>query len=114
MATKQTEEDRRKQNEEAGRTQDQQQQAAQEREQNAPGVNEGDRVTILTDTPEGVPVKGTVKVVQDEAGKRVGVELDEYTPYAHSLDGRVDEREQGDGPVIGKGWWTTPENVVVE
>lgn len=77
------------------------------------GVQEGDRVTILVDTPEGHPVKGTVRVVQDEPGKKVGVELDDYTVYAHSLDGLVDEREQGEGlPVVGKGWWATEENLV--
>lgn len=74
---------------------------------------EGDRVTILVGTPEGHPVTGTVKVVQDEVGKKVGVELDEYTVYAHSLDGLVDEREQGSGlPVVGKGWWTTEDDLV--
>lgn len=78
-------------------------------------VKEGDRVTILVDTPEGRPVKGTVVVVQDEVGKQVGVELDDYTAYAHSLDGLVDEREQGSGlPVIGKGWWTLEDNIEVE
>lgn len=80
-----------------------------------PALKEGDRVTILVDTPEGHPVKGTVRVVQDEVGKKVGVELDDYTLYAHSLDGLVDEREQGENlPVVGKGWWTTEENVEVE
>lgn len=75
----------------------------------------GDRVTILVDTPEGHPIKGTVKVVQEEVGKTVGVELDDYTVYGHSLDGLVDEREQGGGlPVVGKGWWTTEDNVDVE
>lgn len=109
----QTEEDRRKANEEAGRTQDQQQEEGARRASEAQGsVAEGDRVSILVDTPEGRPLTGTVLVVQDEAGKRVGVELDDYTVYGHSLDGRVDEREQGDGqPVVGKGWWTTEENV---
>ena len=78
-------------------------------------LQEGDRVTILVDTPEGHPVKGTVRVVQEEAGKQVGVELDDYTIYGHSLDGLVDEREQGNGlPVVGKGWWTTEDNVDVE
>lgn len=78
-------------------------------------LKEGDRVTILVDTPEGHPVKGTVKVVQDEVGKTVGVELDDYTVYGHSLDGLVDEREQGGGlPVVGKGWWTLEDNVDVE
>ena len=81
----------------------------------AKSIKEGDRVTILIDTPEGHPVKGTVRVVQDEAGKKVGVELDDYMVYGHSLDGLVDEREQdGDLPVVGKGWWTTEENVKVE
>lgn len=75
-------------------------------------LKEGDRVNVLVDTPEGHPVKGTVKVVQDEVGKKVGVELDDYTVYGHSLDGQVDEREQGGGlPVVGKGWWTTEDNV---
>lgn len=78
-------------------------------------LTEGDRVTILVDTPQGHPVKGTVKVVQDEAGKQVGVELDDYAVYGHSLDGLVDEREQGDGqPVVGKGWWTTEDKVSKE
>lgn len=78
-------------------------------------LKEGDRVTILTNTPQGFPVKGTVKVVQKEAGKTVGVELDDYTVYGHSLDGTVDEREQGGGlPVIGKGWWTSEDNVDAE
>lgn len=72
----------------------------------------GDRVSILVDTPEGHPIKGTVRVVQDEVGKKVGVELDDYTVYGHGLDGLVDEREQGEGlPVVGKGWWTLEENV---
>lgn len=74
----------------------------------------GDRVTILVGTPEGHPVVGTVVVVQEEAGKKIGVELDEYTVYAHSLDGLVDEREQGGGlPVVGKGWWTQEEDIEV-
>jgi len=74
----------------------------------------GDKVTILVGTPQNTPINGTVKVVQDEVGKKVGVELDEYTVYAHSLDGLVDEREQGNGlPVVGKGWWTTEDNIVV-
>ncbi len=78
-------------------------------------VQEGDRVTILVNTPEGHPIKGTVRVVQDEPGKKVGVELDDYVVYGHSLDGLVDEREQGSGlPVVGKGWWTLEEDVEVE
>lgn len=83
------------------------------------GVNEGDRVTILVGTPEGRPVKGTVRVVQDTPGKRIGIELDDYTPFAHSLDGLVDEKVQPGAaeqnlPVIGKGWWTTEDDIEVE
>lgn len=78
----------------------------------------GDRVTIVTNTPEGRPIKGTVAVLNDakeEPGKQVGVELDDYVATGHGLDGLVDEREQGDGqPVIGKGWWARPENLVKE
>lgn len=77
----------------------------------------GDRVVIITDTPNGVPAKGTIRVLNDKeenAGQQVGVELDEWTAYAHSLEGEVEEREQGEGqPVIGKGWWTLPSNVEV-
>lgn len=76
----------------------------------------GDRVQIVTNTPEGRPLFGTVKVLNDpekEPGKQIGVELDDYTLYAHGLDGEVDEREQGaDEPVVGKGWWARPENLV--
>lgn len=98
---------------EAGRTQDKMQEVALKSAEAAHGsVAVGDHVTILTNTPEGHPVSGVVRVVQEEAGKRVGVELDEYSVYGHSLDGLVDEREQGgDQPVIGKGWWATEENV---
>jgi hypothetical protein len=79
------------------------------------GLKVGDRVTILVNTPEGRPVQGTVRVLnsyEDDPGHQVGVELDDYTLYAHSLEGLVDEREQGgDLPVVGKGWWTLPEDV---
>lgn len=75
----------------------------------------GDRVQILTNTPEGRPVLGTVRVVNDakeNPGHQVGVELDDYVVYGHSLEGLVDEREQGgDLPVVGKGWWARPENL---
>lgn len=76
---------------------------------------EGDRVVIITNTPNSQPVKGTVRVVNDakeNPGQQIGVELDEWTAYAHSLEGVVEEREQGEGePVIGKGWWARPENL---
>lgn len=109
----QTEEERRQLNEEAGRTQDQQQEQAAQRENEAEKVSVGDRVTILVDTPEGRPVQGTVRVVNDgPGGHQVGVELDDYVVYGLSLEGLVDEREQGgDQPVVGKGWWTRHENV---
>lgn len=77
-------------------------------------IQVGDRVNVLVDTPEGHPVSGTVRVVQEEDGKKIGVELDDYAVYGHSLDGLVDEREQGEGlPVVGKGWWAREENIEV-
>lgn len=86
------------------------------KKESADALKVGDRVQILTNTPEGRPVTGTVRVLnsfEDDPGHQVGVELDDYTVYAHSLEGLVDEREQGgDQPVIGKGWWAVPENVV--
>lgn len=116
MAKEQTEADRRKANEEAGLTQDQQQEAAAKREAEAPKLEVGDRVTIVESTPEGRPLKGTVRVLNDakeDPGHQVGVELDDYVVYGHSLEGVVDEREQGgDKPVIGKGWWSRPEYLV--
>lgn len=73
----------------------------------------GDRVRLLIDTPEGVPVEGTVVVVQDNPGKKVGVELDRYAPGGHSLDGLLDAEEKSDpesGITYGKGWWTLEYN----
>lgn len=76
----------------------------------------GDKVRVLIDTPEGVPANGTVVVVQDEAGKKVGVQLDNYVLGGHSLDNKLDEKEKTDpatGSTFGKGWWTLEENVEV-
>lgn len=76
----------------------------------------GDRVRILIDTPGGEPLDGTVKVVQDTPGKKVGVELDNYAATGHSLDGQTEAPEKNDpttGVNYGKGWWTLEENVEV-
>lgn len=75
----------------------------------------GDKVRILIDTPTGEPVTGTVKVVQDEPGKKIGVELNEFVKSGHSLDGLL-EKEKVDastGHRFGKGWWTLEDNVEV-
>ena len=64
----------------------------------------GQRVRITIDTPTGVPVDGVIRVIQDVPGKKIGVELDKFTNYAHSLDRLVEE---------GKGWWTLEENLKV-
>lgn len=75
----------------------------------------GDQVTVLVDTPNDEPLTGVVRVVNDpdeNPGKLVGVELDNYVKFGHSLDGLVDEREDPSGKyVVGKGWWTRPENL---
>ncbi len=72
------------------------------------------RVKIIIDPPNGVPTEGIVRVIQDEPGKMVGIELDDFTDYAHSLDGRVEEKvDPVRGITIGKGWWTLAENLEI-
>jgi hypothetical protein len=68
----------------------------------------GDAVRVAMDGPMGMPVEGVVRVLQDVPGKTVGVELNQLTDYAHSLDGVVEERFDAERNItIGKGWWTT-------
>ena len=44
----------------------------------------------------------------------VGVELDYFTDYAHSLDGRVEEKtDPVRGITLGRGWWTLEENLEI-
>jgi hypothetical protein len=72
------------------------------------------RVKIIIDPPNGIPTEGIVRVIQDEPGKMVGVELDHFTDYAHSLDGVVEEKiDPVRGITIGKGWWTLEENLEI-
>ena len=72
------------------------------------------RVKIIIDPPNGVPTEGIVRVIQDEPGKMVGIELDHFTDYAHSLDGVVEEKiDPVRGITIGKGWWTLEENLEI-
>lgn len=74
----------------------------------------GQRVKIIIDPPNGQPAEGIVRVIQDEPGKMVGVELDHFTDYAHSLDGRVEEKtDPVRGITLGKGWWTLEENLEI-
>jgi len=77
-------------------------------------MNIGDKVTILIDTPGDEPIEGTIKIVQKKTGKLIGVELDAWTKYAHSLDGILEEKEDAGGFTIGRGWWTRPENIEVK
>ena len=72
------------------------------------------RVKIIIDPPNGIPTEGIVRVIQDEPGKMIGVELDHFTDYAHSLDGVVEEKiDPVRGITIGKGWWTLEENLEI-
>ncbi len=72
------------------------------------------RVKIIIDPPNGIPTEGIVRVIQDEPGKMVGVELDHFTDFAHSLDGVVEEKvDPVRGITIGKGWWTLEENLEI-
>lgn len=74
----------------------------------------GQRVRVVIDPPNGVACEGIVRVIQEEPGKRVGIELDRLTDYAHSLDQRVEERtDPVRGITIGKGWWTLEENIEI-
>jgi len=74
----------------------------------------GQKVKIIIDPPNGTPVEGIVRVIQDKPGKEVGVELEHFTDYAHSLDGKVEEKvDPVRGITIGKGWWTLEENLEI-
>lgn len=74
----------------------------------------GQRVRIIIDPPGGIPVEGTIKVIQDIPGKLIGIELDRFADYAHSLDKLVEERtDPVRGITLGKGWWTLEENLEV-
>lgn len=77
-------------------------------------LNIGQRVRVIIDPPGGTPVESVVRVIQDEPGKKVGVELDHLTDGAHSLDGQVEERtDPVRGITVGKGWWTVAENLEI-
>ena len=77
-------------------------------------IKKGARVRIIIDPPGGLPVEGVVKVVQDLPGKKVGIELDHFIDFGHSLDGLVDERfDPARNMTVGRGWWTLEENVEV-
>ncbi len=74
----------------------------------------GQRVRIIIDPPGGETAEGIIRVIQDEPGKRVGVELDHFTDYAHSLDQLLEERtDPVRGITVGKGWWTLAENIEI-
>lgn len=74
----------------------------------------GQRVRIIIDPPAGTPAEGVIRIIQDEPGKEVGVELDRLTDGAHSLDGLVEERtDPVRGITVGKGWWTVAENLEI-
>lgn len=75
----------------------------------------GQRVRIVIDPPgQSSLAEGTIRVIQEEPGKKVGVELDRLTDYAHSLDGLVEERVDSVRNItVGKGWWTLEEYVEI-
>lgn len=74
----------------------------------------GVRVRIIIGPPGDMPVEGIVRVIQEEPGKKVGIELDHFTDYAHSLDQRLEEKtDPVRGITVGKGWWTTEENIEI-
>lgn len=72
------------------------------------------RVRIIIGPPGGAACEGIVRVIQDVPGKKVGIELDNFTDYAHSLDGLVEEKvDPVRGITVGKGWWTLEENLEI-
>lgn len=79
-------------------------------------LKEGQRVRILIGGPQDNVVEGTVRIIQDEVGKKVGVELDNYYETAHELDGILAEtaplkNDEASGRSFGKGWWTLDDHV---
>ncbi len=74
----------------------------------------GQRVRIIIAPPGNSPVEGSIRVIQDVPGKKLGVELDNFVDYGHSLDGIVEERvDEARGIVVGKGYWTLPSNIEI-
>ena len=74
----------------------------------------GQRVKIIIEPPNGVPAEGIIRVIGEVPGKKVGVELDRFTEYAHSLDGIVAEKTDPIRRItLGKGWWTVEENLEI-
>jgi len=76
-------------------------------------MKEGQRVRILIGGPLDQVVDGTVRVVQDKPGKKVGVELDNYAETAHTLDDALDvplKTDEATGRSFGKGWWTLDDH----
>jgi hypothetical protein len=77
-------------------------------------LKKGQKVRIIIDPPNGQVAEGKIAVIQDEPGKQIGVELDHFTDYAHSLDGLVEERvDPARNITVGKGWWTLEDNLEV-
>lgn len=77
-------------------------------------ITAGQKVKIIIDPPGGTPATGVVKVIGNNPGKTIGVELDHFADFAHSLDTAVEEKTDSvRGITVGKGWWTLDENVEV-
>lgn len=70
----------------------------------------GDRVRIILGQMAGFT--GRVKVIGNEPGKRIGIELDSFVDYGHSLDGATEERYDSVRDItVGRGWWVTEEEI---
>jgi hypothetical protein len=68
------------------------------------GIKVGAKVRLAEDFPPGTSQRSTftVIVVQDEAGKRIGVEGPSTMDSGHECDGACE---------LGRGWWTTEESL---
>lgn len=78
-----------------------------------PKFKVGDRVRIFTHTLTGEPMDGTIRVLNQEPGKLIGVEFDNSVAWGLSLDGLLDEEKNdpASGVRYGKGMWTHPNHI---
>ncbi len=74
-------------------------------------VKVGQRVRIVKDTPDGTPVEGIVRIVQDVKGKEIGVWMDLPSPNGHALDHQLKSKLLSPKPTLKLGWWTTKNNI---
>lgn len=78
-----------------------------------PEFKKGDIVDIVADLPHAGYFRGTIVIIQDEPGKKIGIELERPAMNGHSLDGMTDKErvDPVSGTRMGRGWWAVAENL---